>query len=458
MKKHYIHEFCHDSATDEDSVVRDPPGGDSRFLVTDHVVHYVRGVDDDRTTSRVMSAVEKVMEGGGEELVGLVEAEGTIGMVVDKAVRMSEGKVTVKDLLSLGAVWYAPSQFSNPESGKLNSAHVKPIRLGLGDARRHVHAGDYLRVHYNPRRFPVNKKLEIVGEDEEVGYLVVDKPCGLPCHPTVDNTVENVVTILGGGDNGTRYLGLPSRLDHDTRGLLVLATDKKFAGYYSRLLRGKTMAETTEGMVGDGGAGLVRKLYKCLVCVGEDGGERGGEKVRVMKGEIITHFLMPSIRAPKTFSAERGSSVGGKEWLECHLRIGDVGEVKDVGGGMVVKEGTVGVLEVEVELLTGRTHQIRGQLAALGFPLVGDRMYFGEEGGTGILALKCCSLRFPKPRACKFGEGGEDVIGRKKRRAMKRGENIDEKEYVVGRNEEGEVEEWLEFKLEEEMGWGDIWK
>ena len=57
-----------------------------------------------------------------------MEAEGTIGMVVDKAVRMSKGKVTVKDLLSLGAVWYAPSQFSNPESGKLNSAHVKPIR------------------------------------------------------------------------------------------------------------------------------------------------------------------------------------------------------------------------------------------------------------------------------------------------------------------------------------------
>lgn len=32
----------------------------------------------------------------------------------------------------------------------------------------------------------------------------------------------------------------------------------------------------------------------------------------------------------------------------------------------------IGVAELEVELLTGRTHQIRGQFAALGFPLVGD--------------------------------------------------------------------------------------
>lgn len=32
----------------------------------------------------------------------------------------------------------------------------------------------------------------------------------------------------------------------------------------------------------------------------------------------------------------------------------------------------IGVVELEVELLTGRTHQIRGQFAALGYPLVGD--------------------------------------------------------------------------------------
>lgn len=46
---------------------------------------------------------------------------------------------------------------------------------------------------------------------------------------------------------------------------------------------------------------------------------------------------------------------------------------------MSIPEQCVGVVEVEVELLTGRTHQIRGQLSAEGFPLVGDVPYGGAN-------------------------------------------------------------------------------
>jgi 23S rRNA-/tRNA-specific pseudouridylate synthase len=73
-----------------------------------------------------------------------------------------------------------------------------------------------------------------------------------------------------------------------------------------------------------------------------------------------------------------------------------------------------GVVEVEVELMTGRSHQIRGQLSALGFPLCGDAMYGGltslndtvrdqpqdlREGhkdgymNSEQLALQCCKCR-----------------------------------------------------------------
>lgn len=73
------------------------------------------------------------------------------------------------------------------------------------------------------------------------------------------------------------------------------------------------------------------------------------------------------------------------------------------------------VVEVEVELLTGRTHQIRGQLAALGFPLCGDSMYGGSlpvpttptditrkgnaDGyrSSEYLSLQCCELSFLDP-------------------------------------------------------------
>ena len=76
-----------------------------------------------------------------------------------------------------------------------------------------------------------------------------------------------------------------------------------------------------------------------------------------------------------------------------------------------------------MELLTGRTHQIRGQLAAEGFPLVGDVQYGGAVPNTSLmyrercegraegfldserLALQCCSLEFLDPRR------GDDGLG-----------------------------------------------
>ena len=85
----------------------------------------------------------------------------------------------------------------------------------------------------------------------------------------------------------------------------------------------------------------------------------------------------------------------------------------------------VAVAEVEVELLTGRTHQIRGQLATLGFPLCGDSLYGGAlsdkssidyneiktskpDGyrASEFLCLQCCELSFCDP--CK--EKGRNVF------------------------------------------------
>ncbi len=60
-------------------------------------------------------------------------------------------------------------------------------------------------------------------------------------------------------------------------------------------------------------------------------------------------------------------------------------------------------MEVEIELLTGRTHQIRGQLAAMGFPLCNDQMYGGSQITTDrgyhsdFLCLQCCELSFRDP-------------------------------------------------------------
>lgn len=80
-------------------------------------------------------------------------------------------------------------------------------------------------------------------------------------------------------------------------------------------------------------------------------------------------------------------------------------------------------MEVEVELLTGRTHQIRGQLSAEGFPLVGDAQYGGaipqeREGAlksthyihSDELALQCCLLEFLDPDVVVKGDGTEVMV------------------------------------------------
>ncbi|GMI43072.1 hypothetical protein TrCOL_g2455 [Triparma columacea] len=424
VKRYNIHEFSTGSTRGKGENGDNGEGeviiNDSRYLIVGNVVHYCRGSSDE-----------------------------VFYDVLENAVSLSSGSVSPAELLNLGSIWYASGEFSKPANSKLNSAFVKPVRLNQSSAPLHLKVGDYMRIHFNPRRFPTPPSITVMRSDERMGFMVVDKPRGLPCHPTVDNAKENLVEMMGGEG---RYMGLPSRLDTDTRGLIVLASDKKFASYFSRLLRGKTEGEVGVYQQGGGGASnraLVTKLYRACVCVGQEGVGR----LEGLKGEVIKHYLKPSIRAPKVFREEKGEDVEGKDWLECKLRVLEVGEVRDVEEGMVVREGTVGVAEVTVELLTGRTHQIRGQLSALGFALVGDQSYFGEGDGEveevegALLALECATLRFPKPTAVKFGEG-EYEMSRKRRRAKKRGEMVEEEEYVVERDDEGKVKEWLDFELE----------
>ena len=90
------------------------------------------------------------------------------------------------------------------------------------------------------------------------------------------------------------------------------------------------------------------------------------------------------------------------------------------------------VLQVEVELLTGRAHQIRGQLSALGFPLCGDAMYGGVanlplekknsdcEGcsdgymNSENLALQCSELQFLDPDYVVNKKGDKNAVRSKR--------------------------------------------
>jgi 23S rRNA-/tRNA-specific pseudouridylate synthase len=344
----------------------------------------------------------------------------------------SNATLTAQELVELGSIYHLAAS-----APRHHSHGAKPERLEAG-CMHTVQHGDYLRIHFDPRRFPIAHEGDwmipipqstlapgeesqpidsdqdgpvILGQGE--GWLVVNKPAGLPVHPTVDNRLENVVACLGKANPGWSYFTPPQRLDHNTSGLLVISTNKAFAAYYSHLLRYKTSnaVNGTAAMAAEetSSRATIEKRYRCLVC--------GADETTSLpeKGSILRHFLEPSLRAPKRFVA--APPAGAEDWAECLTRIinsrgpfslrGTSGE--KLAGSLwpagTIPDGCSAVAELEVELLTGRTHQIRGQLAANQMPIVGDISYGGAKNihdnmhlePADKLALQCYDLEFVHP-------------------------------------------------------------
>ena len=103
--------------------------------------------------------------------------------------------------------------------------------------------GQYIRAHTEPKRYSVKNikwKDHIVFQNQN--FLIMNKPWGLPVHPTVDNAVENVVMQM------SKFLSHPvhttQRLDVVTRGLFLVAKTKEYqAQFNSALAKGVVQKE-----------------------------------------------------------------------------------------------------------------------------------------------------------------------------------------------------------------------
>jgi 23S rRNA pseudouridine1911/1915/1917 synthase len=207
-----------------------------------------------------------------------------------------------------------------------------------------LHAGDYVRVHPAPRRFPVSEvdwRARLIHETDE--YVVVNKPPGIPVHPTCDNRVENVAVQVG------RLIGvrlhIPQRLDITTSGLFVLAKSGDF--------------QTRFGLWQS--LGRIEKRYRALISC--NGSGRGA----LPTGEVV-HYMEPADRAPRRMSTEPREG-----WKRCRLSVEQVVPRS--------KEWYGELHEVTVRLHTGRHHQIRAQLGAMGAPILGDTLYGASPAG-----------------------------------------------------------------------------
>jgi 23S rRNA pseudouridine1911/1915/1917 synthase len=177
----------------------------------------------------------------------------------------------------------------------------------------------------SPEEIPV----PVIFEDEHL--LVVDKPAGLVVHPGAGNPGGTLVNaLLGSGIAGGEDPGRPGvvhRLDRDTSGLMVLA---KGEPAYSRLV-----AQMSGRRVG--------RVYRAVV-VGEGLPETGTVDAPVGRDPEKPTLMAAGIGKPAV----------------THFAV-----LREVGGYAML----------EVRLETGRTHQIRVHLSAIGHPVYADPLY-----------------------------------------------------------------------------------
>jgi 23S rRNA pseudouridine955/2504/2580 synthase len=205
------------------------------------------------------------------------------------------------------------------------------------------------------------RPLCILFEDEHL--IAVDKPSGLAVHPG-SGIVGPTLVELSRAHTGLRPLGefqaSPAhRLDRDTSGVVLVAKSRR------------AMVRFTEMFT----AGEVKKEYLALV-KGHFGHERGTVEIPLAEHEQTARSRM-----------QRGIKL---QEAVTHYRV--------MGNGPQVS-----LLSCTIE--TGRTHQIRRHLAAVGHPVIGDRRHgdfalnrrLKAETGLGRLFLHARRLRFAHP-------------------------------------------------------------
>ncbi|MBU0754406.1 MAG: RluA family pseudouridine synthase [Planctomycetes bacterium] len=236
-------------------------------------------------------------------------------------------------LQQLKVEWAGYSK-GRPEKGRIK----KSMRLAEGDGIEVVLPRDPKDLE-EARRDPPLKHLDVLFEDESI--LVINKPAGIPVHPVGMNLHRTVLTALHHryrNPESTEQVVSPClvhRLDLETSGVLLLAKDVSSLRNLAAQFRGRSVTKRYLAVV----YGLMESSSGRIdLPIGSDETSRVPYKRRVDPEEgqrAVTHY-----------------------------------QVLDRGQGLT---------KVLLEPHTGRKHQLRVHLAALGHPIVGDKIYGPDE-------------------------------------------------------------------------------
>jgi 23S rRNA pseudouridine1911/1915/1917 synthase len=200
---------------------------------------------------------------------------------------------------------------------------------------------------------PAPAAFAVVYEDEAL--IVVDKPAGVVVHPARGHEYGTLSQALAGraaGGEDPYRVGIVHRLDRDTSGLLIVAKSDSAHRRLKELLQARD----------------VRREYLALV----DG---------------TAPARTGTIDAPI-----------GRDRHDRLIHSIDTGSPRDARTHFELVEALAADALLRVTLETGRTHQIRVHMQAIGHPLVGDRAYGGPvRYGLQRQFLHAARLAFPHP-------------------------------------------------------------
>ena len=235
--------------------------------------------------------------------------------------------------------------------------------------------------------------IEVIYSDKDL--IVVNKPAGVSVHggsnvrgeTLVDFLLEKFPEISNVGDEPSLRPGIVHRLDKDTSGVMVVARNQKSFEALKELFKKR----------------VVEKTYWAVVCGTP---QKSSGVINLPIGRLVKNPLKRGVAEGKR------KIRGEREAVTEYKVLKSGGEVRLPAGSRTSDSKVYSLVELKPK--TGRMHQLRVHLKAIGHPVACDKVYGGNNvccpGGASrqLLHAKSISFSFPEGRKLFFEADAPD--------------------------------------------------